>query len=83
MPLYLLQDTCSEERNDRNDGNDAHIANPLLNAVFDDPESDRDNAYERYPPLLHGEAFTCGANALDLEVTISHGQARRAVGHQE
>lgn len=83
MLLNLLQDTCSEKRDDRNDGNDAHIANPLLDAVFDNPESDRDNAYKRYPPLLQSEAFTRRANALDLKITISHGQVRRAVGHQE
>lgn len=80
---HFLQDTCSKKGDDRNDCNYAHIANPLLNAMFDDPENDRDNAYERYPPLLHSEAFARRTNALDLETTTPHGQARRAIGDQE
>ena len=73
---YFLQDTCSKKCDNRNDRNYAHVTDPLLDTVFEDPESDRDNAYERYPPLLHSEAFARRTNALDLEITsTSHGQA--------
>ena len=72
-PPHLLQDATSEKCNNRNDGNDAHIANPLLDGVFNDPETDCGHAYERYPPLLYSKAFACWANVLYLEIAISRG----------
>lgn len=44
---HLGQDTRSEERQEGNNGNDAHIANPVLHTFLHAPERDSEHADEQ------------------------------------
>ena len=71
--MHLLKYTCGEECNDRDNRDDAHITDVLLNRMLDTPEHKGDDAHKAYPVLLHGERVPRRPYRLDLNVAFAVG----------
>jgi hypothetical protein len=80
---HLLQHPGREKRHDRQDGDDPHITNHLLDPVLHAPQSDSNQTHERDPPLFQCKWFLGRAYRLDLDVPFAIGRASWSVAHQQ
>ena len=59
---YLLEDTSSEEGDDRNNGNDTHVPKDGIDFGCNASKSNRSQANKRHPVLFESETFLGGSN---------------------
>ena len=68
---HLIQDTGGEERNNREDGDDTHISDEILERMLAYPENDGQDTDEAHPILLECEPVSGWPNGFDFNIPFS------------
>lgn len=83
QPAHLFQHTCRKECNDRENGDDTHITNDLMDRVFDTPQANGEQTDKCHPILLESKRFLGRTYSLDFDISLTVRRAGRTVRREE